>query len=276
MSRIEGWKPLHPERADALADARVNAYFAAQVVSSLGASHLPLQAFGSHGNLVWSDEAGGVLVGRAVSGLRAALDVAGLRWMVLDEDGGIHAFQEAHGRPVAAGLSWLRDVLSEHGVRPLPLELLPHTLPDSPLQNGAPLSADDTEGLAELARLFSNARGLLAQVTAELDQVSDPRVWPHQFDTGCAQVLSDSAMVGFGVSPGDAHIPAPYIYAWPWPAPDPADRPALPGGRWDDRGEDGLFAVLAVSELPADANAQAAAALDWLTAALAACRSAAG
>jgi hypothetical protein len=276
MTRIEGWKPLSPDRTAALSDARQNAYFAAQVVSALGATHLPLQAFGSHGNLTWSDEAGGVLVGRPVSGLRAALDIAGLRWMVLDSDGGIHAFQEANGRPVAAGLSWLRDVLSEHGVRPLPLELLPHSLPDSPIRDGAPLSAEHADDLAELARIFSNARALLAHVTADLPQVSEPRVWPHQFDTGCAQVLSDTSMVGFGVSPGDAHLDAPYLYAWPWPVPDAAERPALPAGRWDDRGEDGLFAVLPLSELPAGGDAQADLALHWLTAALGACRSVAG
>lgn len=276
MTPLDGWKTLHPDLAGALADARLNAHYAAQVASAPGATHLPLQAFGSHANLAWTDEAGGVLAGRPVSGLRAALDVAGLRWMVLDADGGIHAFETADGRPVAAGLAWMRDILSEHGVRPLPLEPLPQALPDSPLADGAPLSGDDTAALGELAALLANGRLLLEAAAAGLDGVSEPRVWPHHFDTGCAQLLSDTSMVGFGLSLGDAQIDQPYFYAWPWPSPAGADLPELPAGRWDDRGEDGLFAVLPVADLPADGAAQATLAQEWLTAALAACRTLAG
>ena len=135
---------------------------------------------------------------------------------------------------------------------------------------------DDTAALGELAALLANGRLLLEAAAAGLDGVSEPRVWPHHFDTGCAQLLSDTSMVGFGLSLGDAQIDQPYFYAWPWPSPAGADLPELPAGRWDDRGEDGLFAVLPVADLPADGAAQATLAQEWLTAALAACRTLAG
>lgn len=159
-----------------------NAHFAAQVVSAAGTTLLPADPSFQHTNLGWTDEAGGALAGRPVDGLRAALRVRDITWLVLDDAGGIRAQLAAAGRTVAGGMSWLRDILNEHGLPGGRLHTSTYEMPDHPLGRGAPLSAEDVDGLASLADGFAAAHAQVGAAVAGHAGASEVRVWPHHFD----------------------------------------------------------------------------------------------
>lgn len=233
--------------------ANENAHFAAQVASAAATTHLPPDPGFQHTNLGWSDEAGGVLVGRPVAGLRAGLRLGDLSWVVLDAGGGIRARLAAAGRTLAGGMAWLGDVLSEHGVEPARLQTSSYELPDHPLGRGAPLSADDPAGLAALAEGFRAAHAHVSAAVAGRG-ASEVRVWPHHFDLASLIPLESgdpehARSVNVGWSPVPGPVGAPYFYVTPWPTPTTWAGPALPAGRWTTR-DDGFFAAV----LPAGAG----------------------
>jgi hypothetical protein len=90
--------------------------------------------------------------------------------------------------------------------------------PATPLDLDAPLAVDD-EAARRLAAWFALGDAALREFTTGIagDDPSPITLWPEHFDLG-----TRAAEVNYGVSPGDEHVEAPYLYVGPG-APDPAD-----------------------------------------------------
>lgn len=247
------WRVLDSGRELTL--ARRDTYFAAQVPSALGATLLAAPADSSHTCLHW--EAGhGALVGQPVQGVRAGLDLAGLRWLLLRGEQVI-ATQRARGLTLANGLSWLRHAASEAGLPDRDLKPDGYQLPADALATGALGISQEPDRVA-LAGWFHDADLLLEQVRAAHPAAGPVRVWPHHFDIatlldlgqgqGQGQDEIGPRSVGVGMSPGDQAIPQPYFYVSPWPVPARRQGPDLPRGRWHTQGWFG--ALLKAQEVP--------------------------
>src|SRR5205823_5825512 len=76
--------------------------------------------------------------------------------------------------------------------------------------------------LAGWYRLGADALNRFAATIAG-EEPSEPQLWPEHFDLGLT-----AASVNYGVSPGDEHIPDPYLYVAPH-----AGRPAGDGDFWN-------------------------------------------
>jgi len=121
-----------------------------------------------------------------------------------------------------------------------------------------------------LAALYAFAWEVLTVLRDEAPagaDVSELHLWPEHFDVAFEQgAEADGRRAGYGVSPGDAEHPEPYLYVGPWGEP-----PAGPD--WDAtafRGAElGYAALLAAPDQRAAALAffrdRRAALLDWIS-----------
>jgi len=256
--RASRWKILGTREPTALVDARLQLHHAAQVVSAVGITFLEATPDDSHPNLGWS-EAAGALVGRLVSRERpfqAALGVARLELLLLDDRGATLGSLPLGGRTLADAHAWLARAIEAHGV-PLPgsrLTPVPYDLPAHPTARGASFTGRPGEDFEELARWYGNAHAELEELAAREAGASDVRCWPHHFDIATLITLerggdgAASRTIGVGLGPGDETYAQPYWYVSPWPLPDEEhDLPPLAGGHW----ESGAFdaAVLTGREL---------------------------
>jgi hypothetical protein len=91
--------------------------------------------------------------------------------------------------------------------------------PSTPLEPDAMLRIDRRAAqlLADWYQLGAHA---LAAFAAEVpgDEPTSAQLWPEHFDLGIT-----AARVNYGVSPGDVHIPEPYLYIGPFDGPPTAD-----------------------------------------------------
>lgn len=133
----------------------------------------------------------------------------------------------------------LRAIAQGLGPGWLPGEAAPD---DVPLAVGAPAARF-------LGRWFGFAARVLETVRAECGPAHDPsrvQLWPEHFDLA-VELGAEAAgqRAAYGLSPGDASHPAPYLYVAPWQAPPP-------GELWQAAGFAG--AELSYAELRASAD----------------------
>jgi hypothetical protein len=83
--------------------------------------------------------------------------------------------------------------------------------PATPCNLDAPLLVDP-DAARRLADWYALGDAALRRLRLELadDQPSDPTVWPEHLD-----VAIRAGEVNYGASPGDAQVPAPYLYVGP-------------------------------------------------------------
>jgi hypothetical protein len=110
------------------------------------------------------------------------------------------------GRRRSAPLTTLRQVAAFAGVQPGLRGSYP---PATPLDLDAPLPVDATAA-ERLARWYALGDTALRRFAAGLGAPADPVLWPEHLDLA---VTVDA--VGYGVSPGDDAVPAPYLYVGP-------------------------------------------------------------
>jgi hypothetical protein len=98
--------------------------------------------------------------------------------------------------------------------------------------------------------------GELVEAADPEDEATIPRLWPEHFDIAI-ELGSEAAglRANYGLSPGDADHPEPYLYVSPWTA-------EVSGPLWGASGFNG--AELLYADLLAAADQQAAA-LDFFT-----------
>ena len=232
MSDEVQWKELGRVAPDGLNEVRLALHWAAQVVSSVGATLLAPAPDDSHTNLEWLPRFE-ALAGRATErGLRAALRIRDLNLLVIDGDGAIVVERAFSGHTLDEMMDGLSDLAGS------PLKRPSSVPPEHPVSAGHKFASPDPAALEEMSRWFGDAAIALEELVATNSEASDVRCWPHHFDIALliqAGVASDGApqTIGVGMTPGDENIPEPYWYVTPWPVLDRSDLPQLDsGGEW--------------------------------------------
>lgn len=261
MSGTKEWEILGTESSHELVDTRLQLHYAAQLVSSIGATFLDPAPDDSHPNLGWS-EAHRALAGRkipALSGASAALRFESFELLLLGDTGEILATRPLDGTSLRDAFAWLGNAVArEHGsAEPTKLVRTRYELPPHPVADGAAFAFDSPQRFQELARGYANSQRVFETLASEEPGASDVRCWPHHFDLATLITLDSDAAgnptrtIGVGFSPGDERYAEPYVYVSPWPYPEAsAQLPELSLGTWH---RDGFTAaVLTQSALLSD------------------------
>ena len=248
---MSDWQPVTPALAVELADARLQAHWAAQAVEAGANALLPRQADDGQSNMSWSP-ASRALISRELEVLErkihAGLRIEDLTLLILDspETAVVDEFA-LDGRTLGEAMQWVGGAVGAT------LAFRDYEVPDHAVHHGDPFRAS-AEALSELARWYSNASLMLGELQEREARASELRCWPHHFDI--ATLLTErqepggeaTQTIGVGLSPGDGSYPEPYWYTGLWPTPDDPSLPALDGkGVWHTEGWVG--AVLPASRL---------------------------
>jgi hypothetical protein len=205
---------------------------------------------------------------------RAALRLADLTALVLDEQDGVAEECALDGETVQGALHWFAAALARVGEPTAQALSLPaYEMPPHPAGSGASFRASPA-ALGDLAHWFGNAASFLQAVQRQRTGASPLRCWPHHFDMATLIALDTDAQkgrsIGVGFSPGDGSYEEPYFYVNPWPAPNPDDLPRLDGpGKWHT--ENWVGAVLRARDIVSAGHQQARRVADYLEGSLAAC-----
>ena len=225
------WQPLGQPYPTTLADARVQLHHAVQLLASFAQVRAAPQEDDSHRSMTWDADA--VAFRSAPSADDPELTV-----LLTPETFEVHvARADEHetlaltGKTLGEAYAWLGAAVGGTLERP------EYEIPEHRVGSGAPFDPD-MQALAELARWYGNAYGVLTEVTTAHPAASPIRCWPHHFDlaTLISLPLADgertARTVGAGMSPGDGSYPAPYGYVTPWPYLWEEPRPELSAGQW--------------------------------------------
>jgi hypothetical protein len=82
----------------------------------------------------------------------------------------------------------------------------------------APLGVDDAAARA-LGTWFGFGSAVLDAAVTSLSDTAAPavvQVWPEHFDAGVDVSVNPPGGLTIGASPGDGHVPEPYLYVQPW------------------------------------------------------------
>ena len=274
------WLRLGEVAPARLAGARLQAHWAAQVISAAGETFLAHVPDTSHTAMTW-DAAGAALVGREIPGTapcRIALRVADLRLRLVARDGAAASELALPGRTLAEAYAWASAAVKAHTRGALDAALVHpgYELDPHPLASGGRFERD--AGLPELSRWYADAGLALARFAGATRGAGEVLCWPHHFDIASLVVLERGRdgdalrTLGVGLSPGDGSVAEPYWYVNHGPETQRKELPPLAAGEWFRDGWIG--AVLRGSELVAagDARAQEARLQAYLGSALAASR----
>jgi hypothetical protein len=233
----------------ALADARIQLHWAAQLLSAGADALVEHAADDSHSNLA-VDGARGLMIGRpGRSGQRVALDLAGPAVLVIGEDGE-DRFALA-GRTLEEARLWLAKTLGESLESTPELTFRDYDMPAHPVHGEGKFAIPEGHGAA-LALWFAMAADEVTAILKTEGSSGEVRVWPHHFDLGGLLVLDESRSIGIGLSPGDGTVAEPYWYVTAWPKPEQPTLPTLSVGYWHTEGYVG--AILTGSDLLEMAN----------------------
>ena len=257
------WQRLGAVAPTALIPAREELHWATQVLAAAGETHLPHRPDTSHTAAVWLAEHG-ALAGFALQGVgRLALRFGDLSLLLLDGAGEIRAAQPLAGLTLAEACDWAAQAFSGHGGPGGALRRPDYEMPPHPIAEGGRFTAANG-ALAELGRWFANFALALSELEASRPEATPVLCWPHHFDIATLLELGGAAgaatqTIGLGLSPGDVHLPEPYVYVNHWPEQSFAPAQPLPAGEWRSEGWRG--AQLRAAELVAAGSARAQQAL---------------
>ena len=272
---------------DDLIETRRTLHWAMAAASSPGKQLIPARPDASEQSLVW-DGGRRAFVQGPVAGahgtFRSALVLDPPALAVLGKTGEIEASHPLAGQTLDEAYAWLAVEVETRIERPLekPLERpapdQPEEteMPDAAVAQGTPFRFSEG-GPAELARWFAFGAGRFEEIRSSEPLAGEVLLWPHHFDLATLITLEgegeNAKTVGVGLSPGDASRPLPYFYVNAWPTPKDPILPALPsGGVWNTEGWFGAVLDAAPLQALQTAEEQVAAARDFLTAAVEACR----
>jgi hypothetical protein len=272
------WSRVGDPAPSALADARLQLHHAAQIIASATISYLAPRPDDSHTALTWIASARALATEpiTAERDTRIAVRLEDLTFHLLEAGTEATRSFALLGRTTDEAYTWMKDVVGRAGLDPARLNPRKHyTIPDHPVASGAPFSREIGTELRELARYWSNAAGILDEVSRTTPGASAVLTWPHHFDIGTLIALPDDGAaakrtIGIGQSPGDDLYAGPYWYVGPYPYPATRDLPPVSGGgHWHTTGWFG--AALPASAFVA-ATDQRAQVLTFVDSAVAACR----
>ncbi len=272
---IDTWDPLGDPAA--LLDARLQAHWALQSVAAVGAAAVPARSDDSHTSVRWLPRHRALAGGATAGKHRAALRLADLTAIVLDEQDGVVEQRRLDGETVQTTLQWFGAALERLGEPTTEaLSLAEYEMPPHPTGCGERFRVSGA--LDDLARWFGNAANFLEAVQRRRTGASPVRCWPHHFDMATLITLDTdenepekARSIGVGLSPGDGSYDEPYFYVNPWPPPHPEDLPPLDGpGKWHT--ENWVGAVLPARDIvSAPAGEQPGRVAEHLELSLAAC-----
>jgi len=239
-----GWEALGRIVPRELRPAREQAHHAVQVLAAVGETFLPHVPDTSHTAMSWSEKLDS-FVGAELPGalaLRAAVRLSDLTLCLLAPDDGALARSELAGRTLADACDWMSNAIGSATRGALAARLVRpgFELPAHPLASGGRF--ERAPALAELARWYANADGVLRRLARDTRGAGPVLCWPHHFDLATLIAVefkadgSASRTVGAGLSPGDAWLDEPYVYVNHWPATARRSLPPLPAGEWHTQG----------------------------------------
>lgn len=259
------WNGIGVVSTEELAEARVQAHYAAQWLARVARNFVPAAADDSHSALSWNAEHQ-ALVTQPIEGSKGpfcfGLKVADLALVVITDHANTPVPLQDHTETQVE--AWIRASLLEQGVdrdKALNFPPLPYDLPDHAISDSGKYGEGLNEAaLGELAAWFDGAASLFAAGPGKEAGASPVRLWPHHFDIATLISLDDvggenGRSVGVGLSPGDESYGAPYFYISPWPYPDPDALSDLSAGRWHTEGF--TAAILEASDITGGADAGA-------------------
>ncbi len=252
------WQELGAVAPAALAAARAQAHFGAQVISATGETFLAHVPDTSQTAMAWEAELA-ALVGSAIPGpdsCRIALRVRDLTLLLVDADGKTGALQPLGGATLAEAYGWASRAVGAHTRGRLGRALVHpgYELPPHPLADGGRFEVDPP-AQAELARWYADADLELRAFAARTPGAGAVLCWPHHFDIASLVGVDVDATgeaektIGVGLSPGDAFIAEPYWYVNHGPEAEDPVLPRLAAGEWFTGGWTG--AILRGSDLVA-------------------------
>lgn len=257
------WQTTGSIKPETLTESRVQLHYAVQFIAAANAAFVAPQPDYSHTSLIWDAKlqsfAGYEI--QAASPFRVVIDPVSLTLRLLDSQQETIAALPLAGNTRDAGLTWLKQELSQLGMDADGVSFLdypPDDFPDHPLAHGGAFATPARAALQELAAYYANTDLLLQPIIASTEGASTLRIWPHHFDIATLIQLPSAnpdtpLTIGVGLSPGDTSYPMPYWYISPYPYPPITDLPTLAGGGfWHTHHWVG--AVLPASHLTTDSN----------------------
>jgi hypothetical protein len=242
------WRPLAPPDPAPLAEARLQAHYAAQWLARAARAFVPRQSDDSHTSLGWDEALDGFATAPLASGARLGLRLRDLTLTLLkgEGEGSASSFSVIGGGDREGG-ERLRALLRASGLDPAGLDApSPYAMPAHALAEGGVYGGARIETyLAQIADWFANANVSIAKIgeaiVARGLSASAPRCWPHHFDLATSTSFAlgggdKTAYIGAGLSPGDHFYDQPYFYLSIYPAPVSHSLSPLPAlGHWHDK-----------------------------------------
>lgn len=269
------WDGIGVVSAEELAEARVQAHYAAQWLARVARNFVPAADDDSHSALSWNGEHR-ALITQPIEGARGpfslGLKIEDISLIIVTDKANTPVPLQGHTESQVE--AWVRASLLEQGAdrdKALNFRPLPYEMPDHAIASGGAYGDGLAESaLGELAAWFDGAASLLADGPGEEAGASPVRLWPHHFDIATLISLDedggeDARSIGIGLSPGDETYGTPYFYVSPWPYPDKDALPELVAGHWHTEGY--TAAILEAADITGGADAGA-----FLSEAVAACK----
>jgi hypothetical protein len=256
------WQRLGDPAPARLGGARVQAHWAAQVISAAGETWVTHTPDTGHTAMTW-DARTGALAGRWLAehaACRVTLRVAELALALESRDGVVAALPLA-GRTLREAYAWTSDAVKAHTRGALARALVhpDYELDPHPLAESGRFERDPA--LPELARWYANGAEVLARFQRETRGAGEVLCWPHHFDIASLLALETDRegelvrSIGVGLSPGDGFVAEPYWYVNHGPETQRDELPPLAAGEWFRDGWTG--AVLRAGALVAAGDAAA-------------------
>ena len=242
------WCPVGSVDFGRLAEARLQAHYAAQWLARAARAFIPAKPDDSHTSLGWDEGLDGFVTHPLNDGAHLGLKISDLTLALVSAKGNERAQAiELNGRTDKEARAWLGEQLAAKGHDAGALDAKPpYEIPAHAIAKGGKFDAAAlADALRELAAWFANANlslGRVRQEYAAKHEVSPVRCWPHHFDIAALISLDPGGgerarSVNAGLSPGDGSYNEPYFYVSPWPYPEAAKRPRLPKlGLWHTKG----------------------------------------
>lgn len=237
----------------ALADARIMAHAAIQVIAKAGRANLGMAEDGSDMSLTWALDVEMFLTHSLEpqgESLQLGISLDPLR-LVFVREGISTAELRLDGVRLVDAEAWRDEQLASNGLTTARDVTVLYDLPEAVL--GVDHLDGTYPGLPQLAAWYSLAGESLQQIAAAYAAVepgpSPVRLWPHHFDI--ATYISfergdpeTARGIGVGLSPGDASYAQPYFYVTPWPPVDASSVPLpISPGNWHVDGFVGFVAT---------------------------------
>jgi hypothetical protein len=226
------WKKLSIPFNPAIHEALLQQHHAAQFLTMASSTFVPEKEDDRHNSLAYETTLNSLITlpFNGDSGMRLGLRLTDLSILFVDMEGHVVQTMRLDNRSKAEVFDALIKTMVDLDIPAEKIEEnLHYSIPDQPLDNGDRFSIRDQPAFYENVVYRHNAEVALNRVTTRYKNASEPRVWPHHFDTGGLIPLSYddqnrlSRSIGIGFAIPDSMVSEPYFYLSYWSA-DPLEK----------------------------------------------------